>query len=210
MSDAFYKFARRVVAAVFWMTERPVVMGVERVPVNGRCLIAATHQSPYDVPLLMRHTPRLIDFVSIVEVFRNPLVAWLYGSLNAFPLDRSRRDAKTVRIILERLEQGRAVGIFPEGGLRSEPESVVRTRRIRPGSGRIAQMAGAPVVPCVIINSAAYCRFLSWLPLRAVRYGIIYGDPIDPSLDPEAIELRLVDAFGSLHSELSGAMARPR
>jgi 1-acyl-sn-glycerol-3-phosphate acyltransferase len=210
MSDALYKFVRFVGTPVVWISARPVVIGLDRVPATGRCLIAATHQSPYDIALLMRHTPRLIDFVSIIEVFRNPLVAWFYGSLNAFPLDRSRPDAKTARIILERLRRERAVGMFPEGGFRTDAESVVRTRRMRPGSGRIARMAGAPVVPCVIINSRVYNRFVSWLPLRSARYGLIYGEPIDPSLDPAVIENRLLDAFVSLHSELAEAMERAR
>lgn len=207
MSDAFYRVVRSIGATAFWVSSTPTVIGTEHVPTTGPCLIAATHQSPYDIPLLIRHTPRLLDFVSIVEVFRNPLVAWFYGSLNAFPLDRSRPDAKTVRIIVDRLRRSRAVTIFPEGGFRTGSDSVVHTRRIRPGSGRIARMAAAPIIPCAIINSHLYSRPISWLPLRRTRYGIIYGPPIAPTLDADVIEARLVDAFVALHAELNKAMA---
>jgi 1-acyl-sn-glycerol-3-phosphate acyltransferase len=207
MSDAFYRAVRSIGATAFWVSSAPTVIGIEHVPTTGPCLIAATHQSPYDIPLLIRHTPRLLDFVSIVEVFRNPLVAWFYGSLNAFPLDRSRPDAKTVRIIVDRLQRSRAVTIFPEGGFRKGSDSVVHTRRIRSGSGRIARMAAAPIIPCVIINSQLYSRPISWLPLRRTRYGIIYGAPIAPTLDADVIEASLVDAFVALHTELSKTMA---
>lgn len=210
MSDLFYKVVRGVGTPVFWMSASPVVIGTENVPASGPCLIAATHQSPYDVPLLIRHTPRLLDFVSIVEVFRNPLVAWFYGSLNAFPLDRSRPDAATVRILLERLRRSRVVAIFPEGGFRADADSVVRTRRMRAGTGRLARLTGSPVTPCVLIDSRAYRRPASWLPLRRTRYGLIYGTPIDPALDPAEIESRLVEAFVSLHEALSRAMAASR
>ncbi|MFA6043857.1 MAG: lysophospholipid acyltransferase family protein, partial [Phycisphaerales bacterium] len=148
MSDLFYKAVRLIGTPAFWVSATPVVIGTSHMPSHGRCLLAATHQSPYDVPLLIRHTTRLLDFVSITEVFRNPLVAWFYGSLNAFPLDRSRPDSGAVRTILDRLERGRAVAMFPEGGFRRGTDSVVHSRRIRPGIGRIAHMTGAPVIPC--------------------------------------------------------------
>lgn len=206
MSDLFYRVVRCVGTPVFWMSSRPVVIGVNRVPRAGACMVAATHESPYDVPLLIRHTPRLLDFVSIVEVFRNPLVGWFYGSLNAFPLDRSTPDARTVRVIMDRLKRGRAVGIFPEGGFRKGQASVVYTRRLRAGTGRIAHLAGAAVVPCVIINSPAYGKVASWLPLRRVRYGVIYGEAIEPTHSPEEMESRLVEALVTLHAELKAAM----
>jgi len=207
MSDVFYRVARSIGSAAFRVSASPVVIGVEHVPRVGACLVAATHQSPYDVPLLIRHTPRLLDFVSITEVFRNPIIARLYGSLNAFPLDRSRPDSKTVRVILDRLGRARAVGIFPEGGLRKGLDSVVHTRLIRPGTGRIAHMTGAPVIPCVLIESHVFSRVRSWLPLRRTRYGVIYGEAIDPRLEPGVIEARLIDAFVSLHARLAAEMA---
>ncbi|MBX3359040.1 MAG: 1-acyl-sn-glycerol-3-phosphate acyltransferase [Phycisphaeraceae bacterium] len=206
MSDAFYRAVRFLGSAPFWISGSPVVIGAEHIPLSGRCILAATHQSPYDVALLIRHTPRLLDFVSIVEVFQNPFVAWFYGSLNAFPLDRSRPDAKTVRIILERLERDRAVAMFPEGAFRKGAESVVYTRRIRQGVGRVARLTASPVVPCVIVDSHLYSRPASWLPFRLTRYGLIYGDPIDPALDPDDIESRLVDAFVALHARLNSHM----
>lgn len=207
MGDVFYKAVRFLGGPAFWVSSAPTVVDAERVPATGGCLIAATHESPYDIALLIRHTERAIDFVSIVEVFRNPVVGWLYGSLNAFPLDRSRPDGATVRIILDRLRRGRAVGIFPEGGFRPGLQSVVHTGRLRPGVGRLARLADVPVVPCVIINSHAYARPWSWAPLRRTRYGVIYGEPIDPLLDGAAIETRLVDAFVTLHGRLRAAMA---
>lgn len=210
MSDTFYRVVRFIGRSAFWVSSSPVMIGAGRVPAAGPCILACTHQSPYDVPLLIRHTPRLLDFVSIVEVFRNPLVAWFYGSLNAFPLDRSRADPKTVRIILRRLQRGRVVAVFPEGGFRGERDSVVRTRRMRSGVGRIAQMSGAPVVPCVLIGSSHYARLTSWLPLRRTRYGLIYGEPIEPSEDADDIEARLVDALVTLYAELCETMGERR
>jgi 1-acyl-sn-glycerol-3-phosphate acyltransferase len=166
----------------------------------------ATHQSPYDIPLLIRHIPRLLDFVSSADLFRNPIVASLYRLLNAFPLDRTRSDPTTVRTIVKRLQQGRVVAMFPEGGIRAGEDSVVNSHRIKAGVGRIARLSGAPVVPCVIVDSAAYSRPRRWLPIKRTRYGIIAGPPIVPHLTAEKIESMIIDSFVSLHRTLCEEM----
>lgn len=202
MSDAFYTLVRTIGATAFISSGRPVVLGREHLPHTGPFILAANHQSPYDVPLLILHVPRHIDFVSIVEVFQKPLVGWFYGSLNAFPLDRGRPDAKTVRIILDRLAKGRVVGMFPEGRFRTGAASVVHNGQIRPGVGKIAQLANVPIVPCAIIGSPRYGNVQSWLPLRRTRYGVAFGEPITPDGDPVEIEATLCSAFANLHTRL--------
>lgn len=206
MSDHFYKTVRNVGSAIFALSSRPVVIGLEHVPTAGPFILASTHLSAYDVPLLIRHTPRPLDFVSTTEVFRNRFAAWFYGNMNAFPLERSRPDARTVRIILERLRDGRAIAMFPEGAIRSEGNSVISTRRIRPGLGRLAGIAKVPVVPCVVLNSGAYRRAGSWLPLRRVRYGLIYGPPLAPIQDPERLESDYILETLRLHTILSESL----
>jgi 1-acyl-sn-glycerol-3-phosphate acyltransferase len=214
VSDALYNLLWHIGNPAFWVSSSPIVINSAVTRRSGAYILAANHLSPYDVPLLMRHTARNLDFVSITEVFRNPLVAWLYGSMNAFPLERSRPDAPTVRTILDRLSRGRVVAMFPEGRIRPERESVVHGGGIRPGIGRIAAIAGVPVIPCVIINSAAYNRVTSWLPLRRTRYALIYGEPIaaDAALGRDSaatqLEESLVAQFQALHAQLSAALPR--
>jgi len=206
MSDLFYRLTRRVGGVVFWMSSRPIIRGRDNVPRSGPCLVVATHQSPYDVALLIRHTPRLLDFVSATDVFENSIVAFLYRSLNAFPIDRSKADPKTVRTIVARLRSHRSVALFPEGGVQRGADSVTVSRRIKPGIGRLAKLAGAPVVPCVIINSGVYSQPTKWLPIKRTRYGVIFGAPIDSTQTSGEIESMIVDAFVSLHGALAARM----
>lgn len=206
MSDAFYNLVWTVCAPAFIVSGRPTILGIEHTRRAGAFILAVNHQSAYDVPLLMLHVRRKIDFVSIVEVFQKPLVGWFYGSLNAFPLDRGKPDAPTVRVILDRLARGRVVGMFPEGRFRTGGASMVYTRQIKPGIGRIAQLAGVPIVPCAIIGSAQYKKIASWLPLRSARYGIAFGQAISPDADDGAIEAELCEAVASLHGRLATAV----
>jgi 1-acyl-sn-glycerol-3-phosphate acyltransferase len=206
MGDLFYKFFRFAFTPPFWVSSDPLVVNAGVTARRSPYILAANHQSPYDIPVLIRHCRRAIDFVSIVEVFRTPFLGWFYGHMNAFPLDRSKPDSPTVRTILSRLKQGRAVGMFPEGRFRTGRDSVVYTRRIRPGIGRIATLANVPVIPCIILGAEAYSRFDSWLPRKQTRYGVQFGEPIDPSIGAEAIEAKLVDELVRLHGELSVRM----
>ena len=207
MSDRFYNFVWGAGCHVFWLTSKPVVIGADRTKIDGPFILAATHSSAYDIPLLIRHTRRVIDFVSTVEVFsQGKLFAWFYRSLGAFPLDRSKPDAPTVRTILDRLANGRVVAIFPEGGIKKEQHAVYNTRKMRPGIGRIAKLANVPIVPVVLLGSIAYSKWWSWLPIRQVRYGVIYGEPIVPDQNDLATEELLIARFVSLNGQLRDKM----
>ena len=57
-----------------------------------------------------------------------------------------------------RLKRGRVVGIFPEGGIRDGAHSVLEGAPLKPGIAALAQISGAPVVPCVLIGSETWTR----------------------------------------------------
>lgn len=212
MSDSFYLFVRTVGRSAFWVSSQPVVLHAERSRRDGPYILAANHHSPYDVPLMIRHTKAKLDFVSIFEVFQNRFVAWFYGSMNAFPIDRLKPDGAGVRTMLRRLRDGRVLAMFPEAAIRPPEKSVTHGGAIRPGIGKLALLAGVPVIPCVIINSAAYLKLSAWLPVKAVRYGIIYGEPIVIQTDveknaaAETLERKLTTKMVELYGELAAAM----
>ncbi|HEX8914724.1 MAG TPA: hypothetical protein VF796_20400, partial [Humisphaera sp.] len=67
------------------------------------------------------------------------------------------------------------------------------------------------VVPCVVLGTGAYSRFACWLPLRRTRYGVNFGQPLEPRTDVDAdaaeadLTARLAAAYVALYEEL-----RPR
>src|SRR5437016_7834846 len=106
MSDSFYRLVYCIGWPAFAVSSSPMVLHRRRVPREGAFILAANHLSPFDIPCLMKCTPRMLDFLSIVELFRKPFVRWFFRSMNAFTLDRRRRDMASVRRILDRLERG--------------------------------------------------------------------------------------------------------
>jgi 1-acyl-sn-glycerol-3-phosphate acyltransferase len=205
MGDTFYTFVTTVGRLPFWVSSRPTVLHADGVPRDGAFVLASTHLSWADVPLLMRSTPRRLDFMSVVEMFAKPGVGWFFGHMNTFFLDRRRPDAATVRVILDRLSRGRVVAMFPEGRIAKGAKSVLVDGAIKPGVGTIARLAGAPIVPVVVWNAEAYERVGGWMPLRRTRYGVIFGEPIHVT-DASEAELQLVQSYRRLLAELREAM----
>ena len=212
MSDATYRIVRLIGVPAFRVSASPVVLNHGRLPPRGPVLLAPNHLSHYDVPCLMAETRRNIDFVSVAEFLKVPGVGPLFRAMNCMFLDRGRADPATVKAAVDRLRQGRLVAMFPEGRIREWEDSVVHGHPFKPGVVRIAQLAGAPVVPCVVLGTAPYRRPTSWLPHRAIRYGINYGEPmrLRPDLDPDAgradLTQRLSAAYVSLYRELRAAL----
>jgi len=209
VSDWFYRLVRFVGTPAFFVSASPVVLHLDRVRREGGYLLASNHFSPYDVALLIRHTPRLLDFVTIVEMYKIPWVRRFFTHMNTVALDRGRVDTVTTRRILEKLKRGRVVAMFPEGRLQDESGSVLSGGKIRTGVFGLAQKADVPIIPCVILGTRAYSRFVHWLPLRRTFYALNYGEPMFPSGrwdDLVVAEQELRAAYRQLHQELLEAI----
>ncbi|MEA3209632.1 MAG: 1-acyl-sn-glycerol-3-phosphate acyltransferase [Chthoniobacter sp.] len=208
MSEAFYRAVRLAGGTIFRISSRPLVLHRERAARPGAWLLAANHESPFDAPLLIAATPRVIYWLSIVELFQNPFTRWFLSSMLAAPLDRSRTDTVTVRTIVRHLRAGRVVGLFPEGGLRPDEASVLRGGGIKDGLAKLAQLADVPVLPCVVVGGRRFHRWTSWLPLFRTRWVVAFGEPIflKAGADREAARAELTAAIEralrALHEEV--------
>jgi 1-acyl-sn-glycerol-3-phosphate acyltransferase len=215
MSVLAYKAIRALGAPAFWCSSRPLTLHRERAQRTGAYILASCHLSPYDVPCLMLASPRDLDFLSIVEMERKPWAGRLFRALNCAFLDRSQPDLSAARQLLERLEHGRVVAMFPEGGIRAEATSAVTGGPIKPGVAKLAQRADVPIVPCVALGTGVFSRFSSWLPLRRTRYGVAFGQPIEVGHEPtpeaarDRAVARLLDAYAELYAELCHGLGRP-
>jgi 1-acyl-sn-glycerol-3-phosphate acyltransferase len=207
MSDLFYSVVRSLGGPVMSAVSRPVVLHEGRLGrLAGPVIVAPNHLSPYDVPCLIAATRRRLDFVSIVEMFDKPLVGWFMGHMNAFPLDRRRVDAPTTRTILRRLGRGRTVVMFPEGNIRTPKRSLLAGGSFKPSVARIAALAGAAIVPCVMLGTGAFGRAAGWLPVRGTRYAVAFGEPVAAAGgDDDATVAAMRRAYDRLYAELSAA-----
>ncbi len=167
----------RIVLAPF---TRRRVLGEHHVPRTGAAILAPNHISHFDPPLLGISSDRPVDWMTMKELFDSPLLAPLLRWIGAFPVARGQLDYAAVRTAIARLQHGRIVGVFPEGGLRTGPTSILEGAPLKPGVSALAQMTQAPVIPCAVIGTDALYNPRRWFPWRHTKVWITYGEPLAP------------------------------
>src|SRR6266702_10306 len=200
--------ARLSMKLLFGCVARVRVVRPENANHDGGFLLVANHISHFDPFIISSVVQRKIDWMAMAEFFPLPLLGFLLRAVDAFPADRNRADRKTIRTAIERLKDGRIVGLFPEGGIRDGVQSLLEGAPLRPGASTLAHMAGVPILPCVILGTDRFYSAKGWLPLRRTPVWIAFGKPIShsPELEKfrarERIESELADAFKNLYAEL--------
>jgi 1-acyl-sn-glycerol-3-phosphate acyltransferase len=120
----------------------------ERIPATGPCVLVSNHESLADPFFLGVATPRPIHYMSKIELWNNPIVGKLMDWFGTFPIERGGGDSGALRHGLKLLEEGRVLGIFPQGTSRA-----FRERPFLRGAARLALITGAPIVPVCLVNT---------------------------------------------------------
>lgn len=120
---------------------------IEGTPVTGAVLFAANHISWLDIPVV--HSGCAMGFVGKAEIEQWPIFSFIARAGGTIFHERGNHDsAAGVTLAMEqRLREGRAVTIFPEGGIKPGVKEVrvFHARMYRP-----AVEVGCPVQPVMI------------------------------------------------------------
>ncbi len=171
-----YGAGKLLFTVIFKVFFRTRFVGRDRVPRTGGLLVVSNHISFADPPLLAVGVPRPVDFMTMVEIFRKPVLGAIARAAGSFPVDRSRADAGAAREAVRRLRAGRSVAIFPEAGIRLTEKSVLGGDPIfKPGAGLIALMGGVPILPVVIRDARRTYQWRNWL--RRAEITVTFGCP---------------------------------
>lgn len=84
-------------------------------PLPGAVVFVANHVSWIDIELI--HSQRMMGFVAKAEIARWPLIGWLASCGGTIYHHRGSNDSLhgVMHQMVQRLQQGLAVGVFPEG-----------------------------------------------------------------------------------------------
>ena len=174
-----YRVLRRIATPYFLSIMRLRMEGTENIPASGPFLLVMNHQSHLDPLLVHTFCPRLLFTMAKSSAFRHPIMRWIEPRLGAFPTRRYQVDPQAVRTALRYLEEGKAVGVFPEGS-RSWDGQLQMLRR---GTIRLLLKAGVPVIPCGITGT--YEVWPRWGTMNWFQFGpgrppvtIRFGAPI--------------------------------
>lgn len=151
------------------------IRGRQHIPPRGGVLIAANHLSYLDIPFLGCAIRRRVDFVGRDDLFRLPVLGWLYRLMGGIPIRRRGVSREWLTEAVRRLRAGRVIVIYPEG---TRGPGGHRFLEPKPGIGMLITQAGAPVVPALIEGTdKALPRGAWWPRLAAVR--VTFGPPVD-------------------------------
>jgi 1-acyl-sn-glycerol-3-phosphate acyltransferase len=142
-------FGKRVGGPLIGGYCRLRVTGIEHVPATGPVIIAANHRSMWDVPLTVVATPRPVVFMAKWQLFGDPFRRWLWWAMGGFPVRREINDLRAIDAALATVEEGRALGLYPEG-TRSFDRPMLPFLR---GAAWVALRTGTPIVPCAITGT---------------------------------------------------------
>jgi 1-acyl-sn-glycerol-3-phosphate acyltransferase len=208
MRVLFHSIANRLAALlmkfIFGYSSRVHVLHRERVNFEGGILLGSNHISHFDPLIISSIVRRKIDWMAMAEFFPYPVIGQFLRAVDAFPADRDRANRATIRSAIERLRDGRMVGIFPEGGIRDGNNSILGGAPTRSGVAVLAGMAEVPVLPCVILGSDRLYNKKGWLPFRRTPIWIAFGKPISHRADvPKSVlRERLEQDFGNALKDL--------
>ena len=185
---------RALVHAIYRVDAR----GLDRIPATGPALIVANHLSFVDAFVLGCLLDRNPRFVMDHQMFRLPILRWLFRLARAIPI-ASRRTEPAIfesafRAIDDALEAGELVMIFPEGKCTRDGEM----DEFKPGMEHILRQRRVPVVPVGLtgLYRGSFFSYDGGLPMRKLprRFRAKVGVRVDPSLPPtiRATEARAV------------------
>jgi 1-acyl-sn-glycerol-3-phosphate acyltransferase len=156
----------------FHSLARVECIGMDNFPKSGPCILASNHLSNLDVPYLSLWVPRHLYFMAKIELFKNPIVAWIIRQSGSFPIIRGENDAWALRQAGRVLEAGQLLCMFPEG-TRSKDKAQLRRGKV--GSVKLALDYQVPIVPVAITGTENF-GFKGW---KGNKLKIQAGPPLD-------------------------------
>jgi 1-acyl-sn-glycerol-3-phosphate acyltransferase len=176
------------------------VRGREHIPRAGPVILAANHASAWDIPIHVIASSRPIVFIAKDELYRGPVASSLWRLLGGFSVRRDTADLRAIDRAIRVLEEGKALGIYPEG-------TRVRHGELGPflhGAAWLALLTGAPIVPAGLSGTGGS-------PGRGQRRHVVaaFGEPIvvDAERDPLPRRKRAQELTDELRAAIRALLA---
>ncbi|VTS06098.1 lysophospholipid acyltransferase family protein [Tuwongella immobilis] len=209
---------RRWYDTVFWITW-PLfswmwsyrMTGRPRMPKTGPVLVLANHQSFFDPVLVGIASTRYLGFLARRTLFKNPILAALIRSLDAVPIDNQGLGKDGLQTVLNALNAGRAVLVFPEGS-RTEDGNMLP---LQPGITLLIKKVRCPIVPVGIAGAFdAWPRRQKlpapspiWKDATPRTIAVAIGEPIDPAT---LVDLPREEMIARVQSAMETAFAEAK
>ena len=122
-----YRIGKCILGPIFRVYYGPKIIGKENIPKEGNCILASNHIHLYDQCSTIISFKRCITYMAKKEYFDNKKTNWFFRGVGCIPVDRTKKDDNATSEALKVLNNGGAIGIFPEG-----TRNALKEERIKP------------------------------------------------------------------------------
>ena len=109
-----YKLLRPLITFLFKFIYRPKIIGASNISKSGGIILAGNHNHNMDAAFLISSTKRNIHFLAKIELFKG-LKRHFFSNMGLIPVDRSKKNHKSLETAYEYLKNNKVIGVFPEG-----------------------------------------------------------------------------------------------
>lgn len=157
---SLYKVLKPVVITFYKLYCSPRIIGKELIPKEGPIIVVGNHKHTFDQFAPMASTKRIIHYMAKKEYFDgkhslfsagyNPtklgrvVTKWLVRNSGCISVDRSKKDTDAMEHAIDTLNNGWALGLFPEG-TRNKTEAFLLPFKF--GAVSLASKTNALIVP---------------------------------------------------------------
>jgi len=170
---------RTLLKLLFRTFARIELEGFENLPETGGALISVNHMSIVEGPLIYAMIPREDCTALAAKKYQsNPFSRWLLNTARVIWLDRDNPDPRTLRVAIDRINQGWVMGIAPEG-TRSRTGSMTAAK---PGAAYLAAKTDGMLFALGVAGTET--AFKDLLRFRRPSLRLILGKPfVLPPID---------------------------
>ncbi len=138
-----YKILKPILGLAFKLYYNPKIIGKENIPKKGSILVCGNHKHVCDQCGPIVATNRVIRYMAKKEYFDGKS-AWFFKFVGCIPVNRQIHDDAAKEAALEVLNNGGAIGIFPEG-TRNKTKDLLLPFKF--GAVSMASKTNATIVP---------------------------------------------------------------
>lgn len=145
--EVAYKILTPLMRFLFKIYYNPKIENKESIPKNGPIIIVCNHKHVYDQCLAIMATKRPIHYMAKKEYFDGKF-AWFFKLVGCIPVNRSIHDSNAKDKAIDILNNGGAIGLFPEGTRNKTNDTLLLPFKF--GAVSMAQKTNATIIPSAL------------------------------------------------------------
>ncbi len=157
----FHRLLKTIALIIIKLVARVDLRGMEHVPATGALVVAINHLSSFDTLSMIAFAPvRQGTAFGAIEHRSDFIAGWALDQLGLIWVRRGEADREAIKLALDELKQGTALGVAIEG-TRSRTGQLQAGKT---GAAYLASRAGVPILPVAvwgtekIINNLKHLR----------------------------------------------------